>query len=93
MKNEYEGGRTPAVETFPYYALGNKDSANHVSFVFPNRYIVSINLGKKWRAHCPLVECTDMDTGEMILKRTRMTETKLAVFLARIAIKKNPRLA
>jgi len=93
MKNEYEGRRTPAVETFPYYALGNKDSANHVSFVFPNRYIVSVNLGKKWRAHCPLVECTDMDTGEMILKRTRMTETKLAVFLARIAIKKNPRLA
>lgn len=93
MKNKYEVRRTPAVETFPYYALGDKDSANHVSFVFPNRYIVFIDLGKKWRAHCPVVQCSDMDTGEIVLKQTRLTETKLAVFLAKIAIKKNPRLA
>jgi hypothetical protein len=93
MKNEYEVKRTSAVETFPYYALGNKDSANHVSFVFPNRYIVSVDLGKRWRAHCPLVGCADMDTGEVIVKQKRMTETKLAMLLAEIAAKKNQRLA
>ena len=85
--------RGPAVETFPYYALGYRDSTNSMSFVFPNRYIVSIDLGKKWRAHCPVVQCSDMDTGEIILKQTRLTEVKLALFLAEIAVKKNPELS
>ena len=85
--------RSPAVETFPYYALGDKDQTNIVGFVFPNRYIVFIDLGKKWRAHCPIVQCSDMDTGEIILKCTRLTEVKLAVFLAEIAVKKNPGLS
>ena len=92
MNTKCKNLRSPAVETFPYYALGNKDQTNLVSFAFPNRYIVFIDLGKKWRAHCPLVGCTDMDTGEIILKRTRLTEVKVATFLAEIASKKNPRL-
>jgi len=84
--------RKAGVETFPDYALGNKDSENHIAFVFGNMYIVHIDLGKKWAAHCPKVSCTDMDTGETILKLKRMTETNLAIFLGEVARKENPRL-
>ena len=92
-ESKLKGYRKPAVETFPDYALGNKDSGNEITFNFPNRYIIGINLGKKWGAHCPKVWCSDMDTGEMILKEKRMTETKLAIFLGEIAQRKNPRLS
>jgi predicted sulfurtransferase len=92
QKPKPKGYRTSAVETFPYYACGNKDSENHICFVFDNRYIVHIDLGNKWAAHCPKVACNDMDTGEPILKPRRMTETKLAIFLGEVACKKNPRM-
>ncbi len=92
METKPKGYRRPAVETFPYYACGNKDSENHICFVFANRYIVHIDLGKKWAAHLPKVSCADMDTGESILKLRRMTETKLAIFLGKIACKENPGL-
>lgn len=92
LKSKPKGYRMPAVETFPYFALGNKDSENLICFVFDNRHIVHIDLGKKWAAHRPKVTCQDMDTGEFILKTKRMTETDLAIFLGEIAHKKNLRL-
>lgn len=91
-KPKPKGYRMPAVETFPYFALGDKDNGNFICFVFDNRYIVHIDLGKKWAAHWPKVACQDMDTGESILKTKRMTETDLAIFLGEIARKKNIRL-
>ena len=73
MDSRSKGYRKSAVETFPYYALGNKDSENWICFVFDNRYIVHIDLGKKWASHYPRVACDDMDTGESILKTKRMS--------------------
>ena len=83
--------RTAAVETFPYYALGMKDSTNSVAFVFENRLLVDIDLGKNWRSHRPKVSCRDMDTGEVIVQPARMTETELVVLLGHIVRKKKSR--
>ena len=87
--------RTSAVETYPYHALGyrGEGSDNTINFIFDNRFMVVINLGNRWRKHRPEVNCYDMDSGECIQKTTRMTETKLALFLANIASRKNPRLS
>ena len=79
-----KGTRTAAVEIFPYYAQ-DADANNYLSFVFDNRLIVSVDLGKEYRAHEPWVDCKHMDTGEIIVPLTRMTETELALLLGDMA--------
>jgi hypothetical protein len=81
-----KGTRTAAVEMFPYHDQ-DEDSNNYLSFVFDNRLIVSVDLGKEDRAHEPLVDCMHMDTGEIIVPPTRMTETALALLLGSMAVR------
>ena len=83
-----KGTRTSAIELFPYNAVGHEDSSNYISFIFDNRLIVSVDLGKKYRAHRPKVDCKNMDTGQVIVPSTRMTETELALLLGRMAKRK-----
>jgi hypothetical protein len=80
--------RTSAVEIFPYNAMGDKTASNYVSFVFDNRLIVSVDLGKKYRNHRPKVDCENMDTGQVIVPPTRMTEAELVLLLGRMAKRK-----
>ena len=81
--------RTAAVETFPYYALGHKDSSNSVVFIFDNGMMVDIDLGKNHRNRRPKVSARDRDTGVVILQATRMDVLELARFLVSTGRKLN----